>query len=91
MFVCFSALLFAYLQGRVEKHGCCLGHSGDGSEATNNVFNFGKFFTLWNVFCDASIHRRETDVKIISLDIYQYNIAKAINFSDVIDEYKSFE
>jgi hypothetical protein len=46
-------------------------------------------------FCDTSSHRRKTDGQIISLasrsSSSEYDIAKTINFNDVIDEFASVE
>jgi hypothetical protein len=71
------------------KHGGCLGCSEDGGAATNrNIFNIGKFLTLWNIFCDTSSHRRKTDGQILSLNSCssrsEYDIAKTIALNDVI-------
>jgi hypothetical protein len=44
-------------------------------------------------FCDTSSHRRKTDSQILSLDncpsSSEYDIAKSINFNEVIDELSS--
>jgi hypothetical protein len=46
-------------------------------------------------FCDTSSHRHKTDGQILSLDSFpsssEYNIARNINFNDVIDKFASVE
>jgi hypothetical protein len=43
-------------------------------------------------FCDTSRNRHKTDGQILSLDSCpssEYDIAKTINFNDVVDEFAS--
>jgi hypothetical protein len=46
-------------------------------------------------FCDTSSHRRTNDGQILSMDICpsssEYDIAKTINFNDVIEEFAYFK